>query len=79
MDLYDDLTRSPAGQANLPAKVPSCMESFEAMQQSRMQIGGLEFAKLGEVYLYLRYGKHLQIPSEWKKFLPKDPPLEAEN
>jgi len=78
VDLYDELTDSAAGQKPLPAKLPSCMETFQAMQKSEKQISGLKWAKLGEVYSYLRHGKRLQIPAPWKKFLPKQPPLEAE-
>lgn len=77
VDLYDDLTGSAKGTAPLPVPVPSCMESFLAMQRSQKQICGLEWANLGEVYTYLRNGKHLDIPKEWRKFLPKEPPLES--
>ena len=76
--MYDELTDSAAGRKPLPAKVPSCMETFQAMQKSKKQIFGLKWANLGEVYSYLRSGKHLQIPEQWRKFLPKEPPLEAE-
>ena len=32
----------------------------------------------GSLYSYLRSRRHLQIRAQWKKFFPKDQPLEAE-
>lgn len=71
VDLYDDLTTSSRGRAPFPsdpAGIPSAPESFR-----RMPEGGhaLQFAQLDQVFNYLRRGKHMVIPNEWKDLVPK--------
>ncbi len=66
VDLYDSLTTSNRGQAPV-TELPSALESFQRMAD---QTGALQFARLSEVYNYLRRGKHLVIPDEWKPFVP---------
>lgn len=70
VDLYSEFTGTARGWVQPPDPVPSAMESFEKMTED----GGfsLEMAGLGEVYLYLRKGRHLKIPNHWRKHLPKD-------
>lgn len=77
VDMYDDLTRTARGQKELPAQVPPAMDSVKAMRGNPNVISGLEWARLDEVYTYLRLGKYPEIPPEWKELLPKTPPLEG--
>ena len=77
MDLYEELTTTARGQAPCPAKVPPCMQSFLAMHTSSKQVSGLEWAKLDEVYKYLRNNRNLVIPNHWREYLPKEPSTEA--
>ena len=74
VDLYEDLTSSACGRAQLPERkmIPPAMESFKAMAHSR-NVSGLQFAGLDEVYRYLRRSKKLVIPFEWRHLVPKDP------
>jgi hypothetical protein len=53
------------------------MDSVKAMRGNPNVISGLQWARLGEVYTYLRLGKYLEIPPEWRGLLPKTPPLEG--
>ena len=66
--LYNDLTQSSRGLAKYPDSIPTAIRSFEAMPES---IHGLEFARLWEVFRYLRRGKQLVIPDAWKHLVPK--------
>ena len=68
VDLYGDLTSTARGLAPFPAEVPSVFESFEAMPHDA---GALEWADLVPVFNYLRQGKHMTIPDEWKSIVPK--------
>ena len=67
VDLYDSLTTSSRGRAPV-TEVPSALESFQGMADD---IPALQFAEMGEVFNYLRKGKHLAIPDEWKPYVPK--------
>ena len=77
VDMYDELTAFPKGQSQVPKDVPPAIVSFRHMLNSPKTISGLEWAKLDEVYTYLRQNKHLQIPLHWKRFLPRNPFKEA--
>ena len=68
VDLYDRFVNSNRGQAAWPMEVPPAMDSFIAMPDN---VPGLEMAWLNDVYQYLRRGKHLQIPVEWRHLIPK--------
>ena len=64
------------GCPQLPEIVPSALETFAAMSW------GLEgdlwtFAKLPEVFGYLRSGKNLAIPNDWRPLIPNSLPHPA--
>lgn len=67
-DLYDDLTGSGRGRAPFPIEIPSAIESFQGMPDGP---GMFQYAKLSEVFNYLRRGKHMRIPDPWKFVVPK--------
>lgn len=75
--MYDDLTTTTRGQKELPAQVPRAMDSVKARRGNPNVISGLQWARLDEAYTYLRLGKYLEIPPEWRGLLPKTPPLEG--
>ena len=68
VDMYHDLTSNVQGMAPITSCPPPGIESFKLMADDH---GALAFAKLEEVYSYLRGNKHLSIPSEWYPFVPK--------
>lgn len=68
VDIFDDLTGSARGRAALPSKVPAAIDSFLGMPE---KTNALEFARLDLVFNYLRRGKNLEIPMEWKHLVPK--------
>lgn len=65
--MYLDLVTTAHGQPKLPEPLPPAQSSFEAMGAGF----DLGFADLGKVYDYVRRGKHLLIPEEWKHLIPK--------
>lgn len=70
VDLYHDLTTSSRGRAPFPidpAGIPSAVESFRRMPEDAH---ALQFAQLDQVFNYLRRGKHMVIPKEWKNLVP---------
>ena len=74
VDLYSDLIRTSQGMAPYPDPVPMAFESFMAMPKTDC---GLGYSKLGDVYRYLRCGKHLKLPRDWRPYVPKEAPLET--
>lgn len=68
VDLYPDLTCSARGPASFPDVVPPALDSYQGMPD---EIGALAFSSLIDVFNYLRQGKHLSIPDDWKSFVPK--------
>ena len=68
VDLFPDLTTTSRGQASVPDQLPSAIQSYLAMPDFT---AGLEFANLENVFRYLRRGKHLKIPPEWRHLVPK--------
>ena len=76
VDLFREFTRTQKGWTILPDPVPPAMQSFEQMPLDDGGFG-LEMAGLETVYMYLRLGKHLKIPKEWKQFFPKAAPTVA--
>ncbi len=75
VDLYSDLIRTSQGMAPYPDPVPAAFDSFMAMRKTD---SGLGFSGLGDVYRYLRGGRHLKLPRDWRPFVPKEAPLETE-
>ena len=70
-DLYEDLTTCRACPPALPAVVPPARESFQALPEEGFDLG---YAQLKDVYNYVRRGKHLNIPNEWRGLLPRPGP-----
>lgn len=68
VDLHDQLTTTPHGQPPLPGVLPTAQASFEALPVDGLDLG---YCKLGEVYEYVRRGKHLAIPADWSCIIPK--------
>lgn len=70
VDMFDDLTKTNRGQVALSQSnpVPPAIQSFQLMKEHTC---GMEFARLEEVFNYLRRCKHLKIPHEWKCLIPK--------
>lgn len=68
VDIFDDLTGSARGRAAVPNKLPAAVDSFLGMPE---KTNALEFARLDLVFNYLRRGRNLQIPIEWKHLVPK--------
>ena len=52
-----------------PSPSPPAIESFRKMDNSAKP--GLEYARLTEVFNYLRRGKYLDIPESWKPYISK--------
>ena len=68
MDLFGNLVSTAHGQPSLPPAVPVAQASFDALPDAGFDRG---YARLWEAYGYIRRGKHLAIPAEWKELLPK--------
>ena len=68
VEIYNDLTSNALGTATLPTPIPAAIQSFEAMPED---FSGLALCKLHEVFNYLRKCKHLTIPEQWKRLVPK--------
>ena len=69
-DLYDDLVATAFGRPPLPESghPPPAKQSYEALPADGFDLG---YAKLEEVYTYLRRGKGLVIPADWSHLIPK--------
>ena len=68
VDLFPDLVKTSCGRAPVPASgVPSALQSFQNLKDDHV---GLKWARLDEVYTYLRGGRDLRIPPHWRKFVP---------
>jgi len=64
---YDSFVTTTRGNCPLPNPVPSAIDSFLKMENGGKP--GLDFARLGDVFNYLRRGKHLVIPEAWKPYI----------
>lgn len=77
--LFPELKAGASGQQQLPALLPSALESFDAMEYG--EVGGSpslwSFANLQDVFIYLRGGKSLSVPPEWRGAVPKAFPVAA--
>lgn len=71
VDLFDNLVATPCGMPSLPSSgVPPATVSFQALPESGFDLG---YAQLGQVYNYVRRGKNLVIPAEWRDLIPNPP------
>ena len=66
-DLYDELVSSARGWPPLPDPLPPAQASFKALVDDDP---GLRFAGMEFVFDYLRRGRHLKVPAEWKDLIP---------
>ena len=75
--LFPELKAGASGQQELPAVLPSALESFNAMESG--EVGNSpplwSFANLHDVFNYLRGGKSLSVPPEWRGVVPKAFPV----
>ena len=74
VNISEDLMKSSRGCPELPSEIPPAISTFQAMAWG----SGSDlwaFASLPEVFLYLRGGNHLKIPTEWKPLIPRSLPL----
>ena len=70
--MFDRMTATASGAPPLPEKVPPATESFQALAEGAPGLGlDLDRADLQPVFDYLRRGKHLVIPPEWKLLIPR--------
>ena len=67
VDLYDELVSTARG-VPLPTTVPPAMDSFLNMADTP---DSLDTAGIHEAFNYLRKGKHLEIPTRWRPYVPK--------
>ena len=70
VSMNECLRRSNRGQPQLPNPVPDALETFRSMSwgdESELW----QYAKLSEVFAYIRGGKRLRIPEEWAPSIPK--------
>jgi hypothetical protein len=67
VDMYHDMVTTTRGQPALPDPLPSALESYLALPEGEI---GLGYASLVDVFRYLRRGKSLHIPAEWKDHIP---------
>ncbi|CAE7616202.1 unnamed protein product [Symbiodinium sp. CCMP2456] len=70
VSMNESLRRSSRGQPELANPVPDALETFTSMSwgdESELW----QYAKLSEVFVYIRGGKRLCIPENWAPFIPK--------
>ena len=67
--LYDEFVTTARGMGSPPSPSPPAIESFCKMDNCGKP--GLEYARLTEVFNYLRRGKYLDIPESWKPYISK--------
>lgn len=72
-DLWEDMTATACGIPDLPfsCRPPPAQMSYQHMSEEGFDLG---YAKLQEVFNYLRRGRHLVIPDDWAHLIPKPGP-----
>ena len=70
-DLVESMKTACQGQPEAPEKVPSALETFQMDWATSLDDELWQFTGIGDLFTYLRKNKKLQIPSEWKAFVPK--------
>ena len=70
VELNEDLKRSCTFRPVLPHPVPAAQQTFSEMQYGQ-EAELWQFVELRQVFTYLRGGKSLRIPEEWKGLVPK--------
>ena len=65
----EDLKKAGAARLAVPKNLPLAMETFESMQYG-VNSELWTCAELASVFNYVRGGRKLQIPSEWKHLIP---------
>ena len=68
--IFEELKASAKGCPATPGtQVPGALTSFLGIPESA-EADLYEFARLGAAYEYIRGGKGLRIPEEWRAYLP---------
>ena len=70
---HHDLARTCRGKPTFPEPLPSAVDSFGTMEYGK-DAELWAFADLQSVFRYLRGGKHLRIPAEWRDLIPRSFP-----
>ena len=68
VDLFGSLTTTSLGQAEVTPEMQNSLDLFKQLPDDDHT---LRFAKLDEVYNYLRRCRSLRIPSRWASVVPK--------
>ena len=72
--ILEELKASAKGCPATPGtQVPAALASFLGIPESA-EADLYEFAKLGAAYEYIRGGKSLRIPQDWRAYLPQTIP-----
>ena len=69
IDLIEDMKRSAKGMPELPAEVPTALQSFQGWPGVD-QVGEWHFAEFHHMFNYLRGNRKLSIPCEWRGVIP---------
>lgn len=68
--MFQDFKEQKKGNPVVPAEIPSARESFLASDKTA-GLGLFDHADLKSVFEYLRGGRGLKIPEEWKNVIPR--------
>ena len=69
VDLLEEMKRTAKGMPQLPDVVPAALECFNEWPSDE-QIGSYPFARVSQVFNYLRGNRKLKIPAEWRGSIP---------
>lgn len=69
LDMVENLKASCNGQPGLPGTLPPALVTFAEMEWEKSDVW--MFVDLPSVYTYLRCCRGLNIPPEWRPFVPK--------
>ena len=69
VDLLEEMKRTAKGMPQLPDVVPAALECFNEWPSDE-QIGSYPFARVSQVFNYLRGNRKLKIPPEWCGSIP---------
>ena len=70
---FQDMLEGPRSKVELPENVPPALETFQSMTYGSDPDLWF-FSNLKDVFKYLRGGKTLEIPAEWKPLIPRSFP-----
>lgn len=70
-DLIESMKSTCLGQPQLPAHLPTALDTFQMNWFSNLDDELWQFAGIESLFNYLRKHKKLRIPDEWKHVVPK--------